>query len=78
MLRFHYKLSTYTSFSVIPDLYESPSASPFLSPDLYLIEKSYSNNSASQQYPVGSSFAVVKKYVNGLLSVNTSNLFIYR
>ena len=67
-----------TSFSVITDLRESPSASQFFSPGLYLIEKSYRDNSASHRCPVASSFAVVKTYVNGLLSVSTSNLFPYR
>ena len=59
------------------DLHESPSVSPFFSPGLYLIEKSYGDNSASHRCPVASNFTVVKTFVNGLLSVSTSNLFPY-
>ena len=37
------------------DLRENPSASPFFNPSLYLIEKSYRDNSAGHQCPVASS-----------------------
>ena len=51
------------------DLHKRPSASPFVSPGLYLIETSYRDNSFSHRCPVAFSFAVDKRHMSmGYLS----------
>ena len=50
---------------------DSASASPLSFPGRYLIEKLKSASSLTQRCPMAFSFAVLRMYVSGLLSVNT-------
>ena len=57
---------------------ESPSASEFCEPGLYMMLKSKDASSAIHLWLVASSFAEDKTYVSGLLSVTAVNLLPYK